>query len=192
LSRCSVYYISCRILKPAHAFVARSPVAYTFAFACLVEILQSCDGYDYRRMVMADGRYDSRISLYCPRSMNAATFDTDMSSRGTVVGSESDKKSGVGDSRNAVPLSVHLTSTTTLSMSQPNWNRPPHPSKHAQRVDEPPASQHRAYPGPAGVGLIDEQLGNIRSQFEHILQQNHLLKAANDDLETKRACDIAQ
>jgi hypothetical protein len=76
-------------------------------------------------------------------------------------------------------------------MSQPNWNRPQHPSKHPQRVDEPPASQHRAYPGPVGVGLIDEQLANIRSQFEHILQQNHLLKAANDELEVKRACDMS-
>ena len=48
------------------------------------------------------------------------------------------------------------------------------------------------YPGPAGAGLIDEQLANIRSQFEHILQPLHLLKAANDELEAKRACYIAQ
>src|ERR1700679_1519632 len=46
-------------------------------------------------------------------------------------------------------------------------------------------------PWPAGAGLIDEQLAKIRSQFEHILQQN-LLKAANDELEAKRACYIAQ
>lgn len=130
------------------------------------------------------------------------------------MGSECDKKSGIGDLGPGCPcpaclgiavvclgvasLSDHLTSTITccltLSMSQPgqpNWNRPQHPSKHPQRVDEPPAS-HRAYPGPAGVGLIDEQLANIRSQFEHILQQNHILKAANDELEVKRACDTAQ
>ena len=72
-------------------------------------------------------------------------------------------------------------------MSQPNWSRPQHPSKHPQRVDEPPASQHRAYPGPPGVALIDEQLATIRSQYEHILQQNHILNAAKDELETKCA-----
>lgn len=120
------------------------------------------------------------------------------------MGSECDSVRGVRNSGQllscvcpASSLSDHLTSTITcglaLSMSQPgqpNWNRPQHPSKHAQRGDEPPPS-HRAYPGPAGVGLIDEQLANIRSQFEHILQQNHILKAANDELEAKRASDTA-
>jgi hypothetical protein len=59
-------------------------------------------------------------------------------------------------------------------------------------VDEPPSSQHRAYPGPVGVGLVDEQLATIRSQFELILQQNQLLKNANDDLEHKRTYFAAQ
>ena len=126
---------------------------------------------------------------------------------GSIV-SVADKKSDVPESVNCVwgnavlfvfvgslDLDLDITRTVhhpTLPMSQANWNRPQHPSKHPQRVDEPPAAQHRAYPGPVGVGLIDEQLTNIRSQFEHILQQNHLLKAANDDLEAKCAYNIVQ
>jgi len=147
--------------------------------------------------------------------MNAVTFATDECRRERrecresweAVG-EADKKSGVPESVNCIrgnavlfifvgslDLDLDITRTVhhpTLPMSQPNWNRPQHPSKHPQRVDEPPASQHRAYPAPVGVGLIDEQLTNIRSQFEHILQQNHLLKVANDDLEAKCAYDIVQ
>ena len=33
-------------------------------------------------------------------------------------------------------------------MSQPNWNRPQHPSKHPQRVDEPPTDYHNEPPPP--------------------------------------------